>query len=306
MKTNTIIKSAAPALLFIACLLLPQTAHCLYNPSSGKWLSRDPIEESGGNNVYAFASNDSVNRVDILGLKIRCNCPESYFDSIGLAGKYQIVSDGLYAAKTGASFSGSGDGEIIWKMLLTAWVFKAENMNLDSLKKNVEARKTIVENAGKVVWGFGPEHFNHDPGVPLPSYQDDPQGFFNAINNAGTTTGCREATEIVFRTGKGQKARGKRPEDAVWVPGDWGYIANTAFQGGHWPDGDTFAGENVIHVGGQAGQERFWGHLLENLVLTKSEWWGIVRGWTSNDSPPKQGQPKWYEYIWYTREGLEY
>jgi RHS repeat-associated protein len=39
-----------------------------YNPSTGRWLSRDPIGERGGKNNYAFACNDSINGVDVLGL----------------------------------------------------------------------------------------------------------------------------------------------------------------------------------------------------------------------------------------------
>lgn len=39
-----------------------------YEPSTGRWLSRDPIEESGGANLYGFAHNDGVNRIDPLGL----------------------------------------------------------------------------------------------------------------------------------------------------------------------------------------------------------------------------------------------
>ncbi len=46
-------------------------ASAYYNPSSGRWLSRDPIEEAGGLNLYGFVSNDSVNRVDVLGLSGR-------------------------------------------------------------------------------------------------------------------------------------------------------------------------------------------------------------------------------------------
>ncbi len=38
-----------------------------YSPSLGRWLSRDPLEEEGGNNLYAFTANDAINRVDYLG-----------------------------------------------------------------------------------------------------------------------------------------------------------------------------------------------------------------------------------------------
>jgi RHS repeat-associated protein len=39
-----------------------------YNPSTGRWLSRDPIGESDGPNVYAMVRNDAVNAFDMLGL----------------------------------------------------------------------------------------------------------------------------------------------------------------------------------------------------------------------------------------------
>ena len=52
-----------------------------FNPSTGRWLSRDPIEEKGWmlanpetqsdleqtGNLYAFVSNDSINAIDVLG-----------------------------------------------------------------------------------------------------------------------------------------------------------------------------------------------------------------------------------------------
>jgi len=46
-----------------------------YNPSTGRWLSRDPIEEKGGRNLYAFATGNGVNRVDYRGL-ITCEMTE--------------------------------------------------------------------------------------------------------------------------------------------------------------------------------------------------------------------------------------
>jgi len=39
-----------------------------YNPSSGRWLSRDLAEEDGGLNLYAILGNDPVGDVDYLGL----------------------------------------------------------------------------------------------------------------------------------------------------------------------------------------------------------------------------------------------
>ena len=39
-----------------------------YDPVRGRWLSRDPIEEEGGLNLYGFVGNDGVNGIDFLGL----------------------------------------------------------------------------------------------------------------------------------------------------------------------------------------------------------------------------------------------
>jgi RHS repeat-associated protein len=40
-----------------------------YDPETGRWLNRDPIEEAGGLNLYGFVGNDGVNRIDRLGLE---------------------------------------------------------------------------------------------------------------------------------------------------------------------------------------------------------------------------------------------
>jgi RHS repeat-associated protein len=39
-----------------------------YSQSIGRWLSRDPIEENGGANLYGFVGNSSIARVDYDGL----------------------------------------------------------------------------------------------------------------------------------------------------------------------------------------------------------------------------------------------
>ena len=38
-----------------------------YSPDLGRWLNRDPIEEQGGENLYAFCANDPVSEVDLQG-----------------------------------------------------------------------------------------------------------------------------------------------------------------------------------------------------------------------------------------------
>ena len=38
-----------------------------YSPSLGRWLSRDPIEEYGGWNLYGMVGNNSLGKWDYLG-----------------------------------------------------------------------------------------------------------------------------------------------------------------------------------------------------------------------------------------------
>ena len=40
-----------------------------YDPLTGRWPNRDPIEEEGGLNLYGFVGNDVVNVIDELGLE---------------------------------------------------------------------------------------------------------------------------------------------------------------------------------------------------------------------------------------------
>ncbi len=47
-----------------------------YDPQTGRWPSRDPIEERGGMNLYGFVSNDGVNKFDLLGQTECCGDEE--------------------------------------------------------------------------------------------------------------------------------------------------------------------------------------------------------------------------------------
>jgi len=49
-----------------------------YSPSLGRWLSRDPIGEYGGDNLYGFVGNRPVDRVDRIGLLTMA--PGTWFD----------------------------------------------------------------------------------------------------------------------------------------------------------------------------------------------------------------------------------
>jgi hypothetical protein len=65
MKAKTI---SHPWVAAICLLFVTLQANAFYNPSAGRWLSRDPSGESGGINLHSFTDNSPINNVDRNGL----------------------------------------------------------------------------------------------------------------------------------------------------------------------------------------------------------------------------------------------
>jgi len=55
-------------LVVVVLVVQTQTVKAHYDPNIGRWISRDPIYEIGGVNLYGFVGNDGVDRLDFLGL----------------------------------------------------------------------------------------------------------------------------------------------------------------------------------------------------------------------------------------------
>lgn len=129
-----------------------------YNPRDGRWISRDPIEESGEINLYAFVRNNPSYFYDVLGLefnsqtlydngKIRIDC-ETYGDKSG-KGNLHIHYDGTkYVWHTKKNNFISKGGEIL-KMKKIAQTGDAEEI-FRKLKKGFDK----VNSTG----GFSPKY----------------------------------------------------------------------------------------------------------------------------------------------------
>lgn len=91
MKTN--IKPLILAIGFGLLLLAPQKSGAFYNPSTGKWLSRDPAEEEeGGPNLYSFVANNPISRIDDLGLAFYA-VDGTWTDSSDRANPWQLYKE---------------------------------------------------------------------------------------------------------------------------------------------------------------------------------------------------------------------
>jgi hypothetical protein len=200
----------------------------------------------------------------------------------------------------------TGDGLILWRMLLSSQTFKADGLKVANLMIHVAARNTIVTNALAANFTFGAgSGGNLDP-TWIKQFNADPQGFFNKINNGGTIIACNRAAYIIFQTGNKFNNPGRRNYDRVWIPGDWGYINNTAYSNdGDWntPDGQNggLQGENVFNT----GNDLFWGLFTSGVHPAQSEsaWWAEVQRWKSRSG--KYGIPAWRSYIEYPSTGLQ-
>lgn len=102
-----------------------------YDPMTGRWPSRDPIDEQGGLNLYGFVGNDGVNRLDILGMLIDM----SYIDtSILPLEPYSKFHDGK-----------AGYAELAWNV-------KADIVDVQTSGKKCYKVETKVEFSMKLFY----------------------------------------------------------------------------------------------------------------------------------------------------------
>ena len=75
-------------------MFTPGSRGCGYSTASGraKWPSRDPIEEKGGLNLYAFVSNTPANGIDLLGMVSRGAC--LLMNCLNPCAKFRQMRDG--------------------------------------------------------------------------------------------------------------------------------------------------------------------------------------------------------------------
>ena len=113
--------------LMSVCCCLVHAAVAFYNPQMGRWMTRDPIEEKGGNNLYAFCENAPTYKYDPLGKDVYLyqgnDSGNLINDSIHQSVAVDLWSDDCPPRKIGmTSFSFGYNGEWKWNWPSSTWL----------------------------------------------------------------------------------------------------------------------------------------------------------------------------------------
>ena len=98
-----------------------------YDPTHGRWLNRDPIEERGGVNLYGMVGNDSMNWIDFLGRERKPSSGDNentaFEDAVGdyIDGQVEDAMDDLISGDQRAA---ARTARSIYSWLATGGAFK--------------------------------------------------------------------------------------------------------------------------------------------------------------------------------------
>jgi RHS repeat-associated protein len=246
-----------------------------FTPSLGRWLSRDPSEEAGGVNLYAFSGNDLINGVDYLGLwKIKTPWQGGWTDYTGT-----VEAECDESLKRLAYLITGHESD--WVVLgIPDDVKPGQIVNIDPLLDKFEQR--LRDSIIKAIDKFNPQAF----GVETQDQQTitsrgptyDINRYFNPRKKYGRPD-CEAATLLVMWKGlvdvlkpgelDALELRSMSP-DVTFSPkqaspgqmfrADMGYLLNHSDYPQLFPSG-AWRGENVIKV----GTDKYWGFPLGTL-----------------------------------------
>jgi len=82
-----------------------------YQTERGRWISRDPIEETGGINIYGYVDNSPLNKIDHLGQDSWASFPGNFIspsDAGFQMAKYNAPPMPRYPSTTSGTYGGGG------------------------------------------------------------------------------------------------------------------------------------------------------------------------------------------------------
>ena len=135
---------------------LDLAAYRAYDPDLGRWLSRDPIGEKGGLNLYEYVNNDPMRWTDPLGLFLPP--PPPVVNPVVVAG-----AAGLYVG--GFIYNAAPD---FWSNALWGWLFKVQPQPIPQKSSRCQKPENcpleIEENLGPLA-GYRCEYWCRNSGT---------------------------------------------------------------------------------------------------------------------------------------------
>jgi hypothetical protein len=185
------------------------------------WPSRDPIEEEGGVNLYGFVSNNSINRVDKLGLYTLTDAINS-LKSRGVTPSISAISG--YSPMVGMYVPGS-PSRYSDQQIFDEW-FSLESANTawrDALPDCPKCLKfslgsfgnTNVENPDSNTWDDPSSIFPGHPGAKYCMRSKNPAGSFQSGQQC-----CYDSLAILMTTGEAAGTPDRKHASFVWPPLD--------------------------------------------------------------------------------------
>jgi hypothetical protein len=242
-----------------------------YDPITGRWPSRDPIEERGGVNLYGFVKNSPANFVDGDGRIIVTQCPiNDKLDELNI--KY---THNKSEKKHEYSIGEPGYENEIIKLLIRSehyfeWTGDTTGKCWEKILAHVELRKKVVERTKILAkMDFGANQFPQNP-------LEKPEG---------CTADCMTGAMLAHA-----ELNIAHMKSAYFIPGDGGYVANTQFKGyglGGNVENTSQAGQNIIYI----GDGKFWGHsggVEAGKFKSIGDWEKFVDVWGKHDTIDKR------------------
>lgn len=179
------------------------------DPVTGRWPSRDPIEEMGGINLYGMVGNDAVGRWDYLGLK------KKFKTSI------RRRNGGVWVEEEGNQFSVTSESIVDGDKLTLKQSFSG-------IKNGDIKEKALIEYKVTATHGNQKVEFTTDLLVEVETHPDsleNGQRIGDRFKLKITSPSFRQAVENQFHP--------KNPEDALVLDGNdpknWGKVSPSKF-----------------------------------------------------------------------------
>jgi len=190
-----------------------------YDPLTGRWPSRDPIEERGGINLYGFVENDPAGRIDLLGLLVVTDDKDENYRKKILDALKKVTGAELEWQPYAGTASCKGFDE---KLGYSVKVVKPGTIagNWNRIKDAIEKNSPLWVIAQTLVTG-----------------KPDPQGDNNACcYGHRVTITLNSKSQVPLEDGMDDKGRRKwKKQDSGWEWTLWHELVGHGIMGGDHP-----------------------------------------------------------------------